>query len=141
MSFWKDLFKSKEQEKTGVVFIVEDNKPYAETLKVFLDAEVPAVKELKIFPVGETCLLELKKNPDIIIIDYFLDSKYYDAETGLEIIKQIRTEKPEVNIIVLSSQEDIDVVLEMVKKYNCSYVKKDAEAFEKVGEIVTELYK
>jgi DNA-binding NarL/FixJ family response regulator len=141
MSFWKDLFKSKEQEKTGLVFIVEDNKLYAETLKVFLGAEVPAIKELKIFPVGETSLLELKKNPDIIIIDYFLDSKYYDAETGLEIIKQIRTEKPEVNIIVLSSQEDIDVVLEMVKKYNCSYVRKDAEAFEKVGEIVAEIYK
>ncbi|WP_294674982.1 response regulator [uncultured Fluviicola sp.] len=141
MSFWKDLFKAKEQEKTGLVFIVEDNKPYAETLKVFLGAEVPAIEEMKLFPVGETCLLELKKNPDIIIIDYFLDSKYYDAETGLEIIKQIRTEKPEVNIIVLSSQEDIDVVLEMVKKYNCSYVKKDAEAFEKVGEIVAEIYK
>ncbi len=141
MSFWKDLFKAKEQEKTGLVFIVEDNKPYAETLKVFLGAEVPAIQEMKLFPVGETCLLELKKNPDIIIIDYFLDSKYFDAETGLEIIKQIRAEKPEVNIIVLSSQEDTDVVLEMVKKYNCSYVKKDAEAFEKVGEIVAEIYK
>ncbi len=141
MSFWKDLFKSKEQEKTGLVFIVEDNKPYAETLKVFLRAEVPEVKEIKIFPVGETSLLELNKNPDIIIIDYFLDSKYYDAETGLEIIKQIRAEKPEVNIIVLSSQEDIEVVLEMVKKYNCSYVKKDGEAFEKDGEIVTDLFK
>ena len=141
MSFWKDLFKSKEQEKTGLVFIVEDNKPYAETLKVFLNSEVPAIKEIKIFPVGETCLLELKKNPDIIIVDYFLDSKYYDAETGLEIVKQIRSEKPEVNIIVLSSQEDIDVVLEIVKKYNCSYVKKDADAFEKVGEIVGDIYK
>lgn len=135
------FIKVERTGKTGLVFIVEDNKPYAETLKVFLSAEVPAIKELKIFPVGETCLLELKKNPDIIIIDYFLDSKYYDAETGLQIIKQIRAEKPEVNIIVLSSQEDIDVVLEMVKKYNCSYVKKDTEAFEKVGEIVADIYK
>lgn len=63
MSFWKDLFRSKEQEKTGLVFIVEDNKPYAETLKAFLGAEVPAVEEIKLFPVGETCLLELKKIP------------------------------------------------------------------------------
>ena len=28
MSFWKDLFKSKEQEKTGLVFIVEDNESF-----------------------------------------------------------------------------------------------------------------
>lgn len=142
MSFLKNLFKSKEEEeRSGIVFIVEDNKPYAETLKVFLSSEVPAIKEIKIFPVGETSLMELHRNPELIIVDYYLDSKYYDAETGLEIVKQIRSEKPEVNIIVLSSQADFDVALEVVKKYNCSYVRKDEHAFEKVNEIVSELFK
>lgn len=141
MSFLKNLFKYKgEEERSGIVFIVEDNKPYAETLKVFLNAQIPAIKEIKIFPVGETSLMELHRNPELIIIDYFLDSKYYDAETGLEIIKQIRAEKPEVNILVLSAQENLDVVLEAVKKYNCSYVKKDEQAFDKVYEIVSELF-
>lgn len=141
MSFLKNLFQSKsKEERSGIVFIVEDNKPYAETLKVFLNAQIPAIKEIKIFPVGETSLMELHRNPELIIIDYFLDSKYYDAETGLEIIKQIRAEKPEVNILVLSAQENLDVVLEAVKKYNCSYVKKDEQAFDKVYEIVSELF-
>lgn len=144
MNFFKNLFKSDEQQekkKSGIVFIVEDNKPYAETLKVFLSSEVPGIKEIKIFPVGETCLMELRRDPEVIIIDYFLDSKYYDAETGLEIIKQIRAEKPDVEIVVLSSQENLDVVLESVKKHQCSYVKKDENAFEKVGEIVSEIFK
>lgn len=113
---------------------------YSEMLKEFLNTKIPAIKELKVFPVGETCLMELHKNPDVIIIDYFLDSKYYDAETGLEIVKQIRLEKPEMNIIVLSAQEDIEVVLEAVKKYNCSYVKKDENAFGKVEEIVLDIF-
>lgn len=139
MSFLKNLFKLKT-ERTGIVFIVEDNKMYSEMLKEFLNTKIPAIKELKVFPVGETCLMELHKNPDVIIIDYFLDSKYYDAETGLEIVKQIRLEKPEMNIIVLSAQEDIEVVLEAVKKYNCSYVKKDENAFGKVEEIVLDLF-
>lgn len=139
MSFLKNLFKLKT-ERTGIVFIVEDNKMYSEMLKEFLDTKIPAIKELKLFPVGETCLMELHKNPDVIIIDYFLDSKYYDAETGLEIVKQIRLEKPEMNIIVLSAQEDIEVVLEAVKKYNCSYVKKDENAFGKVEEMVLDIF-
>lgn len=138
MNFLKNLFKLKT-ERTGIVFIVEDNKMYSEMLKEFLNTKIPAIKELKVFPVGETCLMELHKNPDVIIIDYFLDSKYYDAETGLEIVKQIRLEKPEMNIIVLSAQEDIEVVLEAVKKYNCSYVKKDENAFGKVEEIVLDI--
>lgn len=139
MNFLKNLFKLKT-ERTGIVFIVEDNKMYSEMLKEFLNTKIPAIKELKVFPVGETCLMELHKNPDVIIIDYFLDSKYYDAETGLEIVKQIRLEKPEMNIIVLSAQEDIEVVLEAVKKYNCSYVKKDENAFGKVEEIVLDIF-
>ncbi|WP_343605311.1 response regulator [Fluviicola sp.] len=139
MSFLTNLFKTKTQS-TGIVFIVEDNKTYAETLKTFLYAEVPAVKEVKVFPVGETCLLEIHRNPDLIIMDYFLDSKYYDAETGLEIIRQIRAEKPELNIVLLSSQQEIDVVLQATKEYKCTYLKKDREAFDKVSEITREIY-
>ena len=94
---------------------------------------------MKIFPVGETCLDELHWNPDLIIIDYFLNSKYHDAQTGLETIKEIRTKKAEVNIIVLSAQNDIGVMLETVKTYQCSYVNKDVLAFEKIEEILKEI--
>lgn len=139
MNFLKKLFKSKPSE-TGIIFIVEDNPAYAATLEMFLKSSFPNGKEIKIFPVGETCLMELHRNPDVIIIDYFLDTKYYDAETGLDIVKQIRLQKPEMNIIVLSSQKEIDITLEMVKQYNCSYVKKDENAFEKVEEFLKEIY-
>jgi len=140
MSFLMNLFRSKSQ-KSGLVFIVEDNKVYAETLKAFLRASVPEVREIKTFPVGETCLPQLHKNPDLVIIDYYLDSKYYDAETGIEIVKQIRADYPEMNILLLSSQNDVDVVLEAIKKYNCSYVKKDDRAFGNVCDVVKEIYK
>jgi ActR/RegA family two-component response regulator len=135
MSFLKKALKS-NPAKTGIIFIVEDNAMYAKTLEASIKSNFPEVKQVKIFPVGETCLLDLHRNPDLIIIDYFLDSKYEDAETGLEIIKQIRAEKPMVQIIVLSSQSEIDVVVELVKKYNCSYFKKDDEAFDKVADII-----
>lgn len=126
-------------EKTGIIFIVEDNPMYAKTLESSIRASFPEMNEVKTFPVGETCLLDLRRNPDVIIIDYFLDSKYDDAETGLEIIRQIRAEKPDVNIIVLSSQSEIDVVVEAVEKYNCSYVKKDEDAFNKVEMLIANM--
>jgi two-component system OmpR family response regulator len=138
MNFLKKLLKSKNP-KTGIIFIVEDNQAYAKTLESFLKSSFPTIKEIKIFPVGETCLEELDKNPDLIIMDYFLDSKYYDAETGLETIKKIRLAKAEMNIVVLSSQNEIDVVIEAVKQYSCSYVKKDANAFSRLEEIVREV--
>lgn len=140
MGFLKNLFNS-ETERTGLVFIVEDNPIYAKTLEGFLKANVPAVKEIKLFPVGETCLMELHKQPDVVIMDYFLDSKYYDAETGLDNIKKIRDQFPEMNIIVLSAQEEIGVVIESIKKYNCSYIKKNPDALETLKTLMNEIYK
>lgn len=137
MDFLKNLFKLKKH-KTGIVFIVEDNDAYAKTLEAFLKSSFPAIKEILIFPVGETCILALDKNPDLIIMDYFLDSKYPDAETGLETIKKVKSMKAEMNIVVLSSQNEIEVVVEAVKQYNCSYVKKDADAFLRLEDIVRE---
>lgn len=138
MNFLKKLFKPKVH-KTGIIFIVEDNPVYAKTLESSIRSKFQQIKEIKIFPVGETCLLELKRNPDLIIIDYFLDAKYYDAETGLQIIQKIRAEKPEMNIVVLSSQNEIDVVIEASKIHRCTYIKKDDKAFEKLEEVIKKL--
>jgi len=138
MSFLKKFFAPKAV-KTGLVFIVEDSPVYANTLKIFLQSAFPQAREIKVFPVGETSLMELHRNPDLIIMDHFLDSKYPDAETGLEIIRKIREEKTDMNIIVLSSQKEIDVVIEAVKKLNCSYIKKDNDAFARIEEIAREI--
>ena len=139
MNFLKNLFASK-LKKSGIIFIVEDNPVYAKTLEKFIQSSFADIKEIKTFPVGETCLLELHRNPDIIMMDYILDTKYFDAATGLEIIKQIRSQKPEINIILLSLQNDIEVVNEAIKKYNCRYVRKDEDTFYRIEEIIKEIY-
>ncbi|HLG03961.1 MAG TPA: response regulator [Bacteroidia bacterium] len=137
MNFIKKLFKS-ENPKTGIVYIIEDNAVYGKALESFIKSSFPETREVKVFPVGETCLLELNRNPDFIITDYFLDTKYFDAATGLDIIKTVREHNDKMNIIVLSAQKEIDVVLEAVKTYHCSYIKKDEHAFDRVAEILKE---
>jgi response regulator of citrate/malate metabolism len=139
MSFLKNILKPKTP-RTGIVFIVEDNTSYARMLDFYLRSHFPSIRQITSFPVGETCLMELDQNPDLIIIDYFLDSKYHDAQTGLETIKEIRKRKPAMNIIVLSAQDDLQVVIDCVKTYHCSYVKKDDDAFKRIGDIMEELH-
>jgi len=121
-------------EKT--IFIVEDNEIYAKSLQIFIQSRFPKIKEIIIFKIGETCLMELHRNPSIVIMDYFLNSKYEEADNGLEIIKRIKTQKPQTNIIVLSAQEKFDVVIEAIKQYDCNYVQKDQEAFNKVEQLI-----
>jgi DNA-binding NarL/FixJ family response regulator len=139
MNFLKKLI-SPSSVKTKVIFIVEDNPVYAKTLEAFLKNKFPDVKEVKVFPVGEVCLMEIHRNPTVVIMDYFLDTKYADAETGLEIIKKIKAQKPQTNIIILSSQKELDVTHEAVKKYDCNYITKDEKAFAKVEALIKEIW-
>ena len=138
MEVVKKIFDTKSV-KSGIIFIVEDNNAYGKTLQAFLKANFPETKEVKLFPVGETCLLELHRDPDVIIMDYFLDTKHNNAGTGLDIIKKIRKQKPQTNIILLSANEQVELLLESVKKYNCSYIYKNEKTFEHLEEILKEI--
>lgn len=142
MKFFNYIFKPNHPVAPvhDTVFIVEDNMAYAQALKVFINTNFPQLKEVKIFPVGEVAELELEKNPGLIIMDYFLDSKYDDAENGLEAVKHIRAKKPGTKIMLLSSQDNIEIALEATKKYQCYYVKKDDRAFNKVEEYMRQIF-
>ena len=85
------------------------------------------------------CLLEMHRNPSIVIMDYFLNSKYEEADNGLEIIKSIKILKPKTEIIVLSIQQNFNLITEVVKQYSCSYVHKDQAAFNKVEQLIKEI--
>lgn len=133
-------FLEKFSQSNKIIFIVEDNEVYAKSLKMFIQTRFPNIKEIIIFNIGETCLLEMRRNPNIVIMDYFLNSQYEEAHNGLEIIKRIKEQKPKTNIIVLSAQEKFNVVLEAIKQYDCNYVQKDHEAFNKVEQLINVLF-
>lgn len=130
----------KLQQQKKILFIVEDNEVYAKSLQTFIQIRFPEIPEIKIFSIGEMCLLELHRNPNIIIMDYFLNSKYDSADNGLEIIKRIKAEKPQTNIILLSIQEKLNVAVEAIENFDCMYVQKDQEAFNKVEQFIKTIF-
>jgi two-component system OmpR family response regulator len=132
-----EFFKKKTPSEK-LLFIVEDNEAYAKSLKLFLQGHFK-IKEIEIFRLGELCLMELHREPGIIIMDYILNSEFKSAYDGLETIKRIKASKPETNIIVLSAQEKFNVISEAIKEYDCSYVKKDNDAFLQVELLIKEI--
>ena len=112
------------------VFIVEDNELYAKSLQSFLYSQFPKLKTVKKFRIGELCLLELDQKPEIVVLDFMLNSKYAEANNGLDIIREIKRELPETDVIVLSSLPATSTSILSVKKYYSSYVCKNDVAFE-----------
>lgn len=117
------------------IFIVEDNELYAKTLQGFLQTRFPGIN-IRTFDVGEACLLELDKNPSVIIMDYLLNTNHRGAATGLSIIEKIKKKSPDTNIILLSAKTELDVFVKAISLYGCTYLRKDEQPFPKVEQFI-----
>jgi DNA-binding NarL/FixJ family response regulator len=115
-----------------LIFIAEDNAVYAKTLQTFLKKKFPETETI-IYPVGELVIDNLNRKPDVVIMDYFLNSKYYDAADGLAVVKEIKGSHSDTHIIVLSAQQDIEVALTL-KELGCHYLVKNNDSFAKIEE-------
>ena len=119
------------------IFIVDDDMMLTETLRDYLTRKIP--HDVHTFHTGEESLRHLKDKPDVIILDYYLNTVQKDAANGLEILETIKKHYPLVHIIMLSSQERYGVAMRTIQKGAEQYVIKDENAFEKIAQMVDAL--
>lgn len=124
-------------DSTTKVFIVDDEPMFSAMLADHLTKN----KKLRVFhfSTGEACLHELYQGPDIIILDYNLNSVHADAADGLAILEKIKKEIPKVHVIMLSSQTHYGVAARTIAKGAEQYVIKDENAFKNISDIVNEM--
>lgn len=140
MNLLKKIF-SKSTPKEHTIFIVEDNEIYAKLLKEFLMLHFPEIHEIKHFSTGEDCLKESFQIPTVIIMDHLLNKNQSGAATGLSIIKKMKIANPNLNVILLSAQSEIEVVSKTIAKYGGIYIPKNEEAFNKIEQQVKQFLK
>ncbi len=123
--------------KAKKIFIIDDDPFMQESLKDYLTRDVQ--HQIAVFNTGEDALKHLADKPDVIILDYHLDSQSKDAASGMEILKTIKKHYPTLPVIMLSSQERYAVAIQTIQKGAEQYVIKDKSAFEKIAAMVKEL--
>lgn len=123
--------------KPKTIFIVDDDIMLTEALSDYLTKEVP--HQVRSFATGEVCLKNMDKKPDVIVLDYYLNTVEKEAANGMEILQAIRKHDPFVHIIMLSSQERYGVALQTIQKGAEHYVVKDKDAFKEIAAIINTL--
>ncbi len=123
--------------KLKKIFIVDDDTMLTEALEDILTRKIP--HKVTSFHTGEECLKHLSEAPDVIILDYYLNTVLKDAANGMEILKTIKKMYPRIHIIMLSSQERYAVAMQTIQKGAEQYVIKDESAFEKIGNMINEM--
>jgi DNA-binding NtrC family response regulator len=124
------------------VFLVDDEPIQNEMLKDYLNERF--VYDIKTFDNGEDMLQSMHLRPEIVVLDYHLSSQKPNAKNGVEILRALKDKYPEVQVIMLSGQDKIDVAIDSMKYGAYDYVVKGETAFSRTENIlnnVSELHK
>ena len=95
--------------------------------------------EIHVFKTGEECLENLFLDPDVIILDYELNTVVPDAENGFQILQKIKNEDKSICVVMLSSQSHYGKATQTIMKGALEYVIKDQNAFKNIDKILNSL--
>jgi len=96
---------------------------------------------IETFPTGESCIKNLTNNPDVIILDYQLDGIDKTAMNGVDTLDKIKAINPDIPVVMLSSQDKIDVAINCMHHRAFDYVVKSETAFFRLQKIITTIFK
>jgi len=116
------------------IFIVDDDEMLTEALSDFLTRKIP--HDISIFHTGEECMQHISEHPDVVILDYYLNSVHKDAANGLEVLEAFHNHMPGTRFIMLSSQESYGTAAQTIQKGAEYYIIKDDDAFQKIADLI-----
>src|SRR4051812_19580309 len=111
------------------VFLVDDDAMFLKSLEI--DFLHHADYFVKTFATGELCLQSLSHSPapDVIVLDYHLNGIDKKAMNGIETLDKIKASFPDIPVVMLSSQDKIDVAISCMHHRAFDYVVKSETAF------------
>lgn len=125
--------------KPTSIFIVDDDPVQLQMLTDHLSSM--ANFSIKTFATGEDALKQISDMPNIVFLDYYLNSVDKNAQDGLDILQEMKKQSPATEVIMLSGQDKIDVAVEVMKYGAFDYIVKGESAFYRAEKAVYNLYR
>jgi len=121
------------------LFLVDDDLIFLKVLEIeFLQH---GDFDIETYETGELCLKNLLNKPDVIILDYHLDGVNKKAINGLETLDKIKEISPDIPVIMLSSQDKIEVAISCMHHKAFDYIVKSETAFLRLQKVIETIFK
>lgn len=125
------------------LFIVDDNKVFRMALKADLETAFKnKFVEIHSFETGELCMGRFKNEmPELVILDYHLNSNYPGAADGIKVLDWIKEVSPETIVIILTADDHINIAVKSFKHGASDYVVKTETQFKKINYSLLNIFK
>ena len=116
------------------LFVVDDDPMYLKLVEIeFL--QYPDFN-LETYATGEVCIDNLSHKPDLIILDYHLDGVDKHAMNGIHTLDKIKAIDPDMPVVMLSSQDSIEVAINCLHHKAYDYIVKSETAFIRLQKVI-----
>jgi len=120
------------------LFLVDDDALFLKSLEI--DFIGHADFDIETFATGELCIGNLFHNPDVVILDYQLDSIEKNVMNGIETLDKIKAFNPDIPVLMLSAQDKIEVAVNCMHHKAFDYVVKSETAFIRLQKIILSIF-
>jgi DNA-binding NtrC family response regulator len=96
--------------------------------------------EIETYPTGEQFLETISNSIDLVILDFHLNGINHKAMNGLETLAKIKAFNAEIPVIMLSSQDKIEVAIDCMHNGAIDYIVKSETAFFRVNQSINKLF-
>ena len=119
-----------------LIFFVDDDKLILNLLEYTINNRKGY--EVKAFLSGEDCLENMHLHPDLIVLDHIFNSQAPASNllNGFDILKEIRAQRKDLPVIILTGMGDEFTALEYLKKGANDYIAKNNYFVDELMEII-----
>ena len=114
------------------VFVVEDDEWYCDFLEYNL--KLNEENTVQKFHNAKDILAKVHENPDVITLDYSLPDM-----DGEQLLKRIKDYNEDIQVIVISGQEDISTAVQLLKQGAYDYIVKNEETRDRLFNILNNI--
>ena len=121
------------------LFLVDDDALLLKSME--LEFKEHPEFDIETFATGELCIQNIFKNPDVVILDYHLDSIDTEAMNGIDTLDKIKSINQEIPVIMHSSQDKIDIAINCMHHKAFDYVIKSETSFIRLHKNIENILK
>lgn len=122
------------------IALIDDDSSFSDKVKNFIARRYP-MAILNVFNSGEDAIKGIFAPPDIIILDYHLETIGHQGLNGIEVLIKLKQSFNETPVVFLSDLDKVEIAADTIKHGAHDYIVKNETCLHKLELIINHLSK